>query len=162
MNNDGQVVAETGKSFISVDSPGITVWPIPSGTKYINNGSMTVDTCGRVHVLVRGEDGSPAHFQRDPATAKWTRKPCVRRGKLLPAPNGQTLIVSDEGVQRMSADRFRVIEQIAHIHPELFEDSKIVVDSQRLSEDGWLSVIGQRGKRVTVVDVSVGKISEGR
>jgi hypothetical protein len=32
--------------FITADSPGIAGWKIPSGTRYRNGGSMTVDTYG--------------------------------------------------------------------------------------------------------------------
>jgi len=34
----------------------------------------------------------------------------------------------------------------------LFQNCRIVVDQTRIDYDGWLSVIGQRGKSVTVVD----------
>jgi hypothetical protein len=32
----------------------------------------------------------------------------------------------------------------------------MAIDSRRAAQDGWLSVIGQRGKTVTVVDYSFG------
>ncbi len=70
LNNDGQMIAKTGVSFITADSPGVSVWPIPPGTRYINGGSMTVDSSGRVHVLVRGEQGAPAKFAARPRHGK--------------------------------------------------------------------------------------------
>ena len=106
LNNNGRAIAEIGVNFISADSPGVTVWPIPPGTKYINGGSMTVDETGRVHVLVRSEDGSSAHFQRNPDTGTWTRQRAAGRGVLLPGPTDQLFIVSDDGLQRTSASRF--------------------------------------------------------
>lgn len=61
LNNDGQVIAEWGSRFITADSPRVSVWPIPAGKRYINNGSMTVDTTGRVHVLMTAGWASTAH-----------------------------------------------------------------------------------------------------
>ncbi len=156
LNNNGQVIAETGVSFITADSPGVSVWPIPPGTRYINGGSMTVDSVGRVHVLVSSEDGSPAHFGRDPVTAKWTRQKASMLGDLVPGQEDQMFIVSDQGLHRTSASDFAAITFIAAAQSSLFEDSRMGVDAARLTYDGWLSVIGQRGKTVTVADYWTG------
>ena len=87
-NNNGVVVAKTGSRFITADTPDIAVWKIPPGTKFSNGGSMTVDAEGRVHVLVRGEDGSPVHFHatRIPANGRArnpVRRGCWSRGKRI-------------------------------------------------------------------------------
>lgn len=50
-NQNAAIVAVTGSSFISVNSPGIVAWPIPQSRNYINNSAMTVDPAGRVHVV---------------------------------------------------------------------------------------------------------------
>lgn len=50
-NQLGNTIAVTGSSFISVNSPGITGWPIAQRRNYINNSAMTVDADGRVHVV---------------------------------------------------------------------------------------------------------------
>ncbi len=63
-------MGRTGASYITADSPGVAVWKIPPGTKYVNGGTVTVGHTGRVHVLVRGEEGLPVYFQRDPAAQR--------------------------------------------------------------------------------------------
>ena len=47
------------------------------------------------------------------------------------------------------------MELIAAGQPGLLQNCRIVVDQTRIDYDGWLSVIGQRGKSVTVVDYFV-------
>ena len=142
LNNNGQVIAETGVSFITADSPGVSVSPIPPGTRYINGGSMTVDSSGRVHVLVRSEDGSPAHFGRDPVTAKWTRQKAPMLGKLVPGQEDQMFIVSDQGLHRASASDFGAVTFIAAAEEHLFEDS------------GWASMRPACSRRLAVRDRS--------
>jgi hypothetical protein len=156
VNNEGRLIAKTGESFMSADSPGVSVWPIPPGTAYRNGGSMTVDSAGRVHVLARGESGEPAHFQREPTTGEWTRHKASTLGTLVPGPADQLFIVSEEGVQLTSARDFGPSEMVAAGRQALFEDSKLGVDLIRGVRDGWLSVIGQRDQSVTVCDYWVG------
>jgi hypothetical protein len=157
-NNAGEVIAKRGEKAMTADSPGISVWPIPAGGRYINGGSMTVDDRGRVHVLVRGEDGRPAHFTRDPETARWVRREAPDRGSLVQFPEavGEQFVVSD-GVL------YRVLEGETHGKPikwerleaasrDLFKDCKPGRDFRRAAHDGWVSLIGQQGKRVRVVD----------
>lgn len=50
-NQSGTTIANSGSSFISINSPGIVAWPIPQSRNYINNSAMTVDAQGRVHVV---------------------------------------------------------------------------------------------------------------
>jgi hypothetical protein len=156
-NNDGVVVAKTGSRFITADTPGIAVWKIPPGTKYSNGGSMTVDAEGRVHVLVRGEDGSSVHFQRETTSGKWTRQKSGKSGDLIAGKGDDLYIVSENGLYRASASRVGEIEMITKGKPDLFKDSRMGVDKTRAPQDGWISVIGQVGKTVSVVDYWVGK-----
>ena len=157
LNNAGQEIGRTGVSYISADSPGLVVWRIPPGTKYVNGGSMTVDQAGRVHVLMRGEDGSPFHFQRDPVTGKWTRQRAVASGTLVAGTGDDLYLVSEDGVQRTSASRFAEATSLLKAQAHVFKDSHMVVDRNRLAQDGWISVIGQNGKTVTVVDYWIGE-----
>lgn len=156
-NNDGRKVAAIGSSYITADSPGISVWPIPPGTQYINGGSMTVDRSGRVHVLVRGENGSPVHFRRDPQNGKWTREPAPVLGSLVAGADDYLFIVSPDGLHRTSARHAGPTETLVNGQSRLFTDSKMALDARRAAHDGWISVIGQSGKTVSVVDYWVGK-----
>lgn len=151
-NNDGQQIAHTGTQFITADSPGLTVWKIPPGTQYINGGSMTVDSSGRVHVLVRGEDGSPAYFQRDPTTAKWTRSNSTATGLLVPGLADDLFLVSEAGLQRGSSSNFGEWIPLVKGSSKLFNDCQMGLDRTRVAQDGWISVIGQSGKTINVVD----------
>lgn len=156
-NNAGQTVAKTGESFITADTEGIAVWRIPSGTKYINGGSMTVDDAGRVHVLMRGEQGYPVYFRRDPATGQWIRQRSEFSGVLVAGCRDSLFLVSDEGVQKKSASDFRLIKTCVRWPATLFEDSRMSIDLTRISIDGWLSAIGQQGKAVSVLDTNLGE-----
>ena len=160
LNNSGQKIATTGATFITADSPGVSVWPIPPGTKYINGGSMTVDAAGRIHVLVKGEDGTPAYFQRDAVTGKWTRHKSPVSGTLIAGSDDQLFVVSDDELQRTSASHFGEFTEIVSGQRGLFRDSSMGIDKARPSHDGWISVIGQNGKTVTVVDYWIGNGSQ--
>jgi ribosomal protein L24E len=156
LNNDGQAMGVTGISFISADSPGVAVWRIPPGTKYVNGGSMTVDDEGRVHVLMRSEDGSPVYFKRDPATGKWTRQKSAASGALVVGQGDNLFLVSENGLQRASASRFGEWMPLVKGQEAFFKDSQMGLDRTRFAHDGWVSVIGQNGKTVTVVDYWIG------
>ena len=129
---------------------------IPPGTKYVNGGSMTVDHAARVHVLVRGEDGMPVYFERNPATGKWTRQKSAMSGVLVAGHGDSLYLVSDDGLRRTSASHFG--EQVALVKGQgaFFKDSQMGLDRTRFAHDGWVSVIGQNGKTVTVVDYWIG------
>lgn len=157
LNNDGKLIGRIGSQFISADSPGVSVWPIPQGTKYVNGGSMTVDDAGRVHVLMRGEGGSPAYFGRDPETGKWIRRKAGVQGSLVAGRSDQLYVVSEDGLWRTSAKRFGKLEALTTGQRKFFADSKMGLDRTRAAHDGWISVIGQNGKNVTVIDYWVGK-----
>lgn len=151
-NNDGKVIGKTGVRFITADSPGVSVWPVPKGGKYLNGGSMAVDPDGRVHVLVRGEDGRPAYFHRDPVTRKWTRKKASGTGVIVAGSRGGLYIVSPDGVRRGSVGNMNAVTSVATASWRWFADCKMGVDQARMAREGILSVIGQQGKTVRVVD----------
>jgi len=153
-NSRGDVVAEKGKRFIAADTPGIAVWDIPPGTRFLNGGSMAVDADGRVHVLMRGEDGPYVHFQRDPTSWEWTRKKSAS-GKLIAGKGRYLYIISNRELMRTLTKGFGKIETIASVNDELFKDSSMGIDRTRVQQDGWISVIGQSGKTVSVVDYQV-------
>lgn len=154
-SNEGRQIATTGTQFITGDTPGVTVWKIPPGTEYTNGGSMAVDNEGRVHVLVKSEDGSPAHFQRDPRTGKWTRRKSPVLGSLVPGKGDSVFIVSEGSIMRTSARNFGRMETLASGHGSLLKDSNLGVDAARLRQEGVISVIGQSGKTVSVIDYFV-------
>ena len=116
---------------------------------------MVVDNEDRVHVLMQGEDGRPVHFQRDPKTKKWSRQKANGSGKLVVGTGDTLYVVGDDGLKRTFASHFGKMESIASVKSRYFEDSKMGIDLYR--DDGWISVIGQRGKIVNVVDYRIEK-----
>jgi hypothetical protein len=157
LNNTGQEIARTGSNFITADSPEVAIWKIPSGREYLNGGSMTVSAGGNVHVLVRGEDGSPAYFERDPQTQKWSRHSSSAIGSLLVGEDDSLYLVSDQGLQQATQPYLADLKSLAKGPAALFQDSKMAVDRTRATQDGWFSVIGQNEKTITVVDYWIGK-----
>lgn len=161
-NNRGKQIGETGSQFITADSPDVAAVEIAPGTSYVNGGSMTVDRTGRVHVLMRGENGQPAYFTRDPQSQNWTRTTSDIMGTLVAGHGDDLYVVSSDGLWRSSAKHFGKLEPLATGHDEWFQDCKMAVDQTRISHDGWLSVIGQTGKQITVIDYWLGPIPAKR
>jgi hypothetical protein len=154
MDNQGRLAAVTGSRFISADTPDIAAWKIPTGTSYVNGGSMTVDQDGRVHVLMRGEYGSPVHFQRDPATARWMREKATALGSLVTGPGDKLHLLSENGVYNAPTSDFGKMTKVVSGMNSFFKDCKPAMDATRI-HDGWVSLIGQSGKTVTVVDYQI-------
>lgn len=175
-NNVGAIIGVTGRKFITADSPGVSVVDIPPGTKYQNGGSMTVDFRGRVHVLMKGPKGTPVYFTREPDDASdsseptWQTRDSKVLGKLVSSPDGSLFAVSEDAVY--VCDEFRqtaasdslsppagMIEfkKVATIDPAIFEDCKPAIDRRRVEHDGCLSIMGQQGKKITVVDFYLGR-----
>jgi hypothetical protein len=161
-NNDGKVIGKRGRKFITADSPGVSVWPIPSGKRYVNGGSMIVDSEDRLHVLVRGENGKPAHFQRDPKTAKWRRNATQHLGEFVGSSEGGILAVSGAAIYRFESNGSSNWRSISTAPRALFSDSKAGRDPFRFAHDGWISIIGQQGKKISVVDFPIPISSLGK
>jgi hypothetical protein len=155
LNNAGQVIGITGEKCITADSPGVAVWKIPPGTKYVNGGSMLVDEGGMVHVLARGETGAPVHFLRDATTSLWSRQKSPAFGTLIGGQDNWIYLASEDGLHRASASQFGKMEMLVPAPAELFKDSRMAVDRMRV--DAWISVIGQTGRKISVVDYRVGE-----
>lgn len=51
-DNAGVVVGTAGQTFITRDTPGVTVWPIGQNRGLINQEHLAIDAAGRVHVLL--------------------------------------------------------------------------------------------------------------
>ena len=156
MNNDGKVIGVRGSRFITADSPGVTAVTLPPGSRYVNVGSMAVDSAGRVHVLARGEKGSPVHFFRDPVTGKWSREDASLLGALIAGPGDDLYVAGESGVYCTSSSHFRAQERRFAGQPALFQDSVASVDHTRFEYDGGISVIGQHGKTVSVANYEMG------
>lgn len=154
-NNDGKVIGKRGEVHITADSTGVSVWPVPAGKRYINGGSMIVDDDGRIHVLVRGENGRPAHFQRDPATAKWSRGPASSLATMVASEKNQILAFSDGDFLKFHSNGPAGWKKVGSASSSLFRDCKAGRDEYRFSHDGWISFIGQQGKKISVVDFRV-------
>ncbi len=154
-NSDGKPIGRIGKKFITADSDGVVAINIPAGTSFVNGGSMTVDQNGRVHVVMRGESGEPFHATRDPETGKWDHGNTRYLGALAAGNGEHVFLVSEGGLHRLSASRVGEATTIASAPAQLFRDGKTAVDRERFQHDGWISAIGQRGKRISVVDFRV-------
>jgi putative BNR repeat neuraminidase len=107
-NNAGATVATTGSAFVTMGSPGIRVWSIPTNRGLINQEHMAVDADGLVHVLLSHmPDAQPDQVNFDDARSKsqffhywrdtdgtWTRNPmglpvvASFRGKLAISSSG--------------------------------------------------------------------------
>lgn len=156
-NNDGKVIGKRGEMPITADSPGVAAIEIPPGSWFQNGGSMVVDSDGRGHVLMQGEKGQPVHFERDPFSGEWSRNKSSAEGKLVVAPKGDSLYIATyDGLLRTSAETFGKTETLVSGKKHYFKDSKMGIDRTRVEQDGWVSVIGQNGKKVTVLDYWIG------
>ena len=154
-NNDGKVIGKRGEEFITADSPGVSVWRIPPGSRYVNGGSMIVDAQNQLHVLVQGEKGKPVHFQRDPKTAKWRCDPSDELGALVGCDKDEILAISDGTLYRFDPTSATDWKPISSAPSALFENCKPGRDLHRISNEGWISAIGQNGKKISVVDFRV-------
>ncbi|MGJ8696589.1 MAG: BNR repeat-containing protein [Verrucomicrobiaceae bacterium] len=154
-NNDGKLIAQRGKNPITADTPGISVWPIPSGKRYQNGGTMTIDPTGKIHVLLRGEDGRPAHFQRHPTSAKWTRTPAPTRGSFVHTNSTQQFVLADASLYQLPTSPSTTWQKITTAPRSLFQNCKPAQDHHRPAHDGWTSTIAQQGKKITVIDFRV-------
>ena len=153
--DDGRIIGKRGQKFITADSPGVSVWAISPGKRYVNGGSMIVDDENRLHVLVQGENGKPTHFQRDPKTTKWRRDPSQELGKLVATGKDQLFAFEDGGIYQFNATDSTRWKKLASSPPSLFGDCKPGADACDFSRDGWISIIGQQGKKISVVDFRV-------
>ncbi len=71
-NNAGEQIAVTGSSFISIDSPGITVAPVEPGRNLINQCTHYAYPDGTIHIMMRHHisgttDTKYHHYWRDVA-----------------------------------------------------------------------------------------------
>lgn len=151
-NSEEEVIAVLGKRFITADSPSVAVWSIPTDSGYRNGGSMTVDHDGRVHVVAYGRRKRGIHFMRDPVTRKWSREDGRPLGKLIAGTDGALFLVNAEGIFRSQTDAHRAWVPVVAGWAEWFEDCKMCADVSRVGTDGWISVLGQQGKSIRVVD----------
>jgi len=151
-NNDGEVIGVRGEKFITADSPGVVVWKIPPGSGYRNGGSMTVDAAGRLHVLAYGGRIGGIQFLRDPKTRQWSRQDGVSLGALVAGEGDNLYAITENGVYRTDSSRLAKWTRVAAFDPAWFKDSKLVVDRNATTKGGVISVIGQQGKTVRVVD----------
>jgi ribosomal protein L24E len=151
-NNNGVEIGRTGKEFITADSPGVAVVKIPAGSGYVNGGSVAISGDGVIHVLCRGKDGSPTHFKRNPATGKWTVRRTTGLGELVVTPGGLAFGVSDRGVWPLEPLKGFGPVVLGADERGLFADCRPALDSDRLAHDGWVSLIGQKGREITVID----------
>lgn len=158
-NNAGEAIARLGSKHISADSPGIVVLDIPSGSSYVNGGSMAVDDAGDVYVLMRGPNGRPMTVRRDASTGHWNRWEGSTLGVLLASPR-QLLIVAESGLHRSSSDGPGVLAVISEPIESLCEDSRFAVDRQRWKHDETVSVIGQKGTEVNVIDIALSGLTK--
>jgi ribosomal protein L24E len=152
-NNQGAIIGERGRKFITADSPGVSVWPFPTGTRYVNGGSMAVGTDGAVLVLVSGEDGSPVILWRNPQNAVWTRHSVPSEGHLTAIADERFHVLTNGRLFMFGSSKPEAWSTVGELPRELFADSKPGRDSYRPHHDGWISAIGQQGRKISVVDV---------
>lgn len=153
-NNAGDVIAKLGTQFISADTPGLAVIDIPPGSTYVNGGSMTVDASGNVHVLMKGPGQKPFMARRTSLNGAWTKWEAPTIGTLV-AHQSSLLVVAKEGLYHaLNADPPTFVK-VGRSFEETSRDSRYVVDRSRLQFDQTISVIGQTGTDVRVVDFAI-------
>lgn len=150
-NNAGQEIAVRGSAFISADSAGIAVLDIPPGSSYVNGGSMTVDPSGDVHVLMKGPNRQPMAAVRKASTGSWSRGDASVIGTLVAGPQ-RRMIVAESGVYQTGSDGDGSLIRISGPIEDLCKDCRFGVDRHRWQHDKVISVIGQNGTAVRVID----------
>jgi hypothetical protein len=68
--------------------------------------------------------------------------------------------VNEEGLHRTSSSRIGDVTPIVAGPRGFAKDSSMGVDRLRVAHDGWVSVIGQSGQTVAVVDYWLGGTSK--
>jgi hypothetical protein len=116
---------------------------------------MAVEPGGRLHVLVMGADGRPTHLQRDPASNKWSRSISADLGRFVASGDRPLILVTNRSVFQCDPDDPKKWQPVASSPAEYFRDSKLACDGHRFQNDGWISIIGQQGSHVRVVDFHV-------
>ncbi|MCM2374751.1 BNR repeat-containing protein [Aporhodopirellula aestuarii] len=153
-NNAGETIAERGSKHITADSPGIVVLEIPPGSTYTNGGSMTVDDTGGIHILMRGPNGRALTAQRNIQTGDWNRGEGLTLGELVAVPR-QLLVVAESGLYRASNAGHGTLTRLDGPIESWCKDSRFVVDRSRWQHGQTISVIGQNGTVVSVIDFSI-------
>jgi hypothetical protein len=106
-----------------------------------------------------GRTGSQFITADSPAVAAWKIAPGtshVNGGSMTVDKTGRVHVVSSDGLWRTSTRHFGKLEPLTTGVGEYFLDCKMGIDQTRIAHDGWLSVIGQTGQRVTVIDYWLG------
>lgn len=153
-NNAGDEIAVRGEQFITADSPGLAVLNIPPGSSYQNGGSMTVNASGDIYVLMKGPNKRPLFAHRDASTGDWIRTEGTSVGVFVAHPQ-QLLIVAGSGLHRVSRDEPGTLTRISLPIENLCADSRLGVDRQRWQHDNVISVIGQNGTDIKVIDFAI-------
>lgn len=155
-NSAGKTVAKRAEKFITADTTGIAVIKLATGSFFVNGGSMTVGETGDVFVLMKGPNGRPMVARRDVATGRWGRSEGSVLGSLVATPSG-LLVVSEEGLYRAKESELGTLSRIGESIESLCVDSRFGIDHYRWQHDKTISVIGQNGRRVVVIDFAIGE-----
>lgn len=156
-NSSGNFIAKLGSQFITADTLGIAVLDLPSGSSFVNGGSMTVDAAGDVHVLMMGPDHRPMMARRQSAKGSWTQLDAPSLGVLV-AHKSNLWVVAESGLYQVGNDEVSAFKSVSRSIEHASEDSKFVVDLPRHRHDDTISVIGQTGTRVSVIDFPIGNL----
>lgn len=155
-NSLGDVVAKRGSQFITADTPRISVLNIPAGSSFVNGGSMVVKDTGEVQVLMKGPDNRPMMARRSALDGTWQQSTLSMNGLLVTAKS-RTLVVAASGLYLVSDDTTAAVSYIGSSIEKLSQDSRYRVDPSRYQHDQVISVIGQSGTRVSVIDFLIDK-----
>lgn len=173
-NHSGDLVGRLGVQYISADTPGISVLKIPPGSTYVNGGSMTVDSAGDVHVLMRGPRSEPLMARRRATGGTWLQSKAPTTGVLV-AQRSRLYVVAETGLyetglyetvphgakQTESGEASRNFVRIGDSIERDCIDSHFVVDAFRHhvgtsgQDEPVISLIGQHGTRVNVIDFAI-------
>lgn len=99
-NSAGEVIGETGKSFIHLDTPGLVVAPIPVDTGLSNQNTHYAYPDGSIHVMLihQGEGSRRKTYQHHwrTSTGEWKTESLPfsgKRPKLLGTPDRELFVI---------------------------------------------------------------------
>jgi hypothetical protein len=164
-NNAGDVIASrTAGTRITVESPGLVVWPLPQGSGLMNTQGQAVDGAGRIHSVMWHRDpalapspiptfdpvvSSTYHYWRD-SGGHWRRgrlpvDPTWARPRLyFDADDNAIAVFGGGALQVFAATRASDWSDWQRVHVEPDYGSDAAADRKLLLEEGVLSLVMQR------------------
>lgn len=156
-NSSGQLLSLP----ITVDSPGIVVWPFPMGSGLINQCGQAIDSEGRIHVMYAPVEMHQGllHFWRD-VTGTWHRYRLPifgGRPKLALDAQGNLFALSS-GLQILASSEESLWCDWTEVHApwpiDLTPWPEPLYDANRWQLESVLSVFHQFEAQIQIIDIT--------